>query len=396
MNTEKKRSSKQSEAGKKVSSRNYINYSFRKYPALKIAYKEAFRRFSELPGVCGLGIGRKFKEKKWRYAPESKTHGGLCIKIFLRKKCKPEELSKKNNIPKYLVILMPDGVTKTRVLLDIEEIGQPYLAYPAETLAHDWPTAGCINVGRIFSFGHKTVIDNDGSFKKGEAELGTVGCVIIKIEDGTQWATSAGHVFINMIDDNYDAPAGPRALGIYDRGWVKIPAESFRPESTRENNYITDAYLFKVPEEYVSRRVSWPTEFDGQFATNEDIDAAIHDEHTNGFIWVERIGANNEIQKIPIDLMADMQSLSINIKGVQMTYGFTWKYRFTEGFKTIGGDSGSSVFIYSKDRKKARLLGFHFLHDSAIGYAVSGKVFFYGLSLIPGQNFNFKGFENIG
>ena len=389
----KKRSLKQSDERNYYRPGRQINMWLRRYPDLKIAYQTASHRFAQLPGVCGLGIGRKFKEKERRYAPLSKSAGGLCIKVFVDKKRRPDNLSRRERIPKYLVICIP-GEGKIRVLLDVVEVGQPSLS---TTLKQNWPTAERIDVGRRFGFGRSTVSENTGTFKDGEkVMIGTVGSLLVMDNGRTHWATSAGHVFIDVSNGNYRSPDGDRALGFHGRQWFKIYSDSFLPTNIMKNSHITDAMLFKIPKEFVSEKTLWPRGFDGKIATSEDIHAAIRDTNTNGLLWVER---NDGAQCLDIDLMDGVDFFSPPILGgARMDYGFVWKYRYTGDVETVEGDSGSPVFINSSKGNGVRLLGFHFLHnlDLQHWYAVDAKSFFLRLSYIPGRNFNFKGFEDIG
>ncbi|MFO0795450.1 MAG: hypothetical protein U0586_15465 [Candidatus Brocadiaceae bacterium] len=387
----KKHSLEKSEERNNYRPGRQINSWLRRYPDLKIAYQTAFHRFIQLPGVCGLGIGRKFKEKEGCYAPLSNAAGGLCIKVFVRKKRNFDTLTRKERIPQYMVVRVP-GKGRVRVLLDVVEVGQPSLS---ATSTPNWPTADRIDVGRRFGFGRSTVSENRGTFRDGEKiMIGTVGSLLVMDSGRTHWATSAGHVFIDVSNGDYNSPDGDHALGFHEKQWFKISSDSFLPTNIMKNRHITDAMLFKIPGEFVSERILWPHGFNGKIATSEDIDAAIRDENTNGLLWVER---NGSAQCLDIDLMVPVDFFS-PLVGSGMNYGFVWQYRYMGDEETIEGDSGSPVFINSAKGNGVRLLGFHFMHNLDLhhGYAVDANSFFLRLSYIPGRDFIFKGFENIG
>jgi hypothetical protein len=58
--------------------------------------------------------------------------------------------------------------------------------------------------------------------------------------------------------------------------------------------------------------------------------------------------------------------------------------------ETVQGDSGAPVFIRSADQARHRALGFHFLHDQGIGFAVDASAFFAeALDALPGSGCEF-------
>jgi len=73
-------------APKRLSVMSQLQKWFRTYPALSIAYAEIRQRFHGSAGICGIGVGRKFSERTGQYGTAPDSTGGLCIKVFVKKK----------------------------------------------------------------------------------------------------------------------------------------------------------------------------------------------------------------------------------------------------------------------------------------------------------------------
>lgn len=116
----------------------------RRYPALRIACVEARRRFNDTEGVCGFGVGRKFCESTGQYGAAPESTGGLCIKVFVRRKKKT--VAWKDHIPAWIDVSTKGTARKTRVLLDVVSIGGKGRRLPVGILqqSRDWPEAGRI------------------------------------------------------------------------------------------------------------------------------------------------------------------------------------------------------------------------------------------------------------
>jgi hypothetical protein len=349
---------------------------FRKYPSLRLAYHEAKRRFGRLKEVYGIGIGRKFSERKGKYGPAPKKTGGFAVKIFVKEKRETHELQPSQRIPRSISVHPKGRSQKTRVLLDVVAAGTAKQEGALQQGSGGWPTAKSIMPGRRFSFGNDVASRTSGAFQNGEAELGTTGALIEK--NGDYWATSAGHVFVRTCAGRFNAPRGLRALGVDGNQWTAVPDTSFFPATISRRGMIRDAMLFLVPPAFVpSPRVTWPTDFRGELSTQEDIQAALMSEDSCGFIWVERSGSS---VRADIDLQAGVPffDTAVTCEGSQIafSYGFVWQMRFMTAMQTIGGDSGAPVFLNGADGS-LRLLGFHFLaaSDQGTAYAVDAKGF---------------------
>ena len=168
---------------------------FRTYPALRIAYAEARRRFVGVEGVCGMGVGRKFSESADRYGTAPESTGGLCLKVFV--KIKKKEVSGRERIPAWIDVRVQRTARTTRVLLDVVSVGGTQRGQTGSGLqkGRGWPQAGRITPGRLFAFGTKAVDEmGDRPFRADEVNLGTTGAVIRFVNDRC-YGISAGHVF---------------------------------------------------------------------------------------------------------------------------------------------------------------------------------------------------------
>lgn len=344
-----------------------------RYPVLSLAFDEARRRFGTLPGVCGFGIGRKFHESENCYSKNSSSNGGLCIMIFVDNKINSAELPRSHRIPSSITVQVPGKKVRCSVQLDVMAAGKPKLQ--AELHKHEWPTAGEMNVGRIFSFGYSLADEPNGVFERGEAELGTVGA-IIKRGQKTFLAVTAAHVFINTCGEDLSAPQGDRKVGVQEKKWLRSPDRSFKPTTLGDSTLLMDAMCMAIIKDILPKRISWPPLFDYQLATYDDIQAAIYANEVGGFVWVERPGM--PVEGLRLDLLAGLDEFRPWVcPDKRSEYGFVWPYRFLDEF-TIGGDSGAGVFVPAHNKAAVRLLGFHFLcdEDSGRGYAVDARLFF--------------------
>ena len=194
---------------------------FRKYPALRIAYMEAIRRFQDFPGVCSIGVGRKFKETAGEYGTAPESTGGYCIKVYVKRKRK--DVGKKERIPGWIDVAV-EGSRRTRVLLDVVSMGRKNSERPFTAkiqTGRGWPEAGKIAPGRLYAFGRKSASNTPSEFIVNDVNLGTTGAVI-HFHDDNLYGISAGHVFTDPCSSNPERPNGQRALGAKGRAWVEV------------------------------------------------------------------------------------------------------------------------------------------------------------------------------
>jgi hypothetical protein len=361
------------------------------HPGLSAAHAEAKRRFLKLPGVRGIGIGRKFIDKRGRYAKDTDRHGGFCVKIYVERKLTARHLPiASHRIPRFLVVKIGRGKRRVRVPLDIVQVGKPVLA---EAWLAKWPgPIGMMDVGRLFLFGRPNADMPTGTYpdQPGFAELGTLGAAIRMKPDGSVRGVSAGHVFADTcaLNTDYSAPGGKLTFGANVRDWVLSVDPPFKPQSMLSNRLITDAMLFPIPGALLRPDFTWPPLFDsGSLASANDTDGAILNKGIRGFVWVDRA------QAAPVKIHFDLRSCIDNFctnpcgQGEALNYVKLWKYSFATdaahsaiGYanQTAAGDSGSGVFVETDDGTGCRLLGFHFMHNTVeqFGLAIDAAAFF--------------------
>src|SRR5690606_24348482 len=347
---------------------------FREYPLLRRAFDEAKRRYADLEGVCGIGVGRKFSEKRHTYGPTPDATGGLCIQIAVREK---KAAKGRERLPKWMMIAPRKGAKRRRVLIDVVTVGTPGLGGALQEGGRSWPSARSILPGRLFAFGKHEASQVHQPFRSNEVRFGTAGAVIA-IGD-RHFAASAGHVFTVPCDDTFDAPAGTRAIGADGRRWVAIREADFSPRTIRPLGVVYDAVLFEVPSALRASSYAWPDRFLFDFAHAEDVQVATQSEVAEAFVWVEREG-HDRPRGLPVDLLATFTQLTIPVdcsgQSIDLAYGRVFKLRFIDDRRTIGGDSGAPVFVRAADGSGYRLLGFHFLCWNDSSYAFDARFFF--------------------
>lgn len=355
---------------------------------LEEAVAEARRRFAGIPGVCGIGVGRKFSESRGEYAKGDAALSELCVQIMVDVKRDSESLPRAHRLPKFILVPDPANGQRKRVNLDVLSVSRPVLQLSSHV--HTWPTAGVIEMGRIFVFGQQSADTASGRFDGGDAEIGTVGA-LLKRGGGVVLAVTAGHVFIDTCADDLSAPVDARRLGVQGKDWRRIPARSFKPSQLiNDDSLVEDAICLAIPSDMVSSDPQWPAGFDGMVAGVDDILAAIRSDGGRGFTWVERPGVANA--RLDIDLMTSIDDFSPIMCGSErISYTRVWKYRYS-GETTVAGDSGAGVFIRTSDNASIRLLGFHFMldRDNEHGYAVDARSFLVAaFGGLPGAGYDF-------
>jgi hypothetical protein len=354
---------------------------------LKKAYAEALRRFGNLPGVCGVGIGRRFLESEGRYHEKKSASNGYCIKVLVRHKQKPSKLKKREKIPCWIGV---GGRPRKRVEVDVVSVAGIKSRKPGRLgEARGKPTAGVVDVGRTFEFTRTTVVEQDltPGFIPPQPKLGTVGAIVWTKNRTTFHAVSASHVVLEFCAGNLNAPADGRAVNVSDSDWYFVPANAYRPRTVQVASCIRDALSFKIPVSVRPPSVQWPDGFTGELATPADIDRAILSDRASGFVWVERRGSQRS-RMIPVDLemMVDPATLPVDCAGVEQAMGFAqvWRMRFIpdpnkpeEDQTTLGGDSGAAVFLWAENNSDCRLLGFHIYEtpEQTHTYATDAKWF---------------------
>ena len=367
---------------------------FRKYPALRTAYREAIRRFQDFSGVCGIGVGRKFKEAEGEYGTAPDSTGGYCIKVFVERKQK--DVGKKERIPGWINVAVAGSRRRTRVLLDVVSMGRKNSEGPLTAkiqTGRGWPETGKIVPGRLYAFGRKSASNTPSEFIASDVNLGTTGA-LIHFQDDNLYGISAGHVFTDPCSSNPERPKGRRVLGAKGKTWQEVKGSDFYPVTIRSNEWIRDVMLFPIPPALRPSpdEISWPDGFIRELATQKDIDRAVISESATGFIWVDRKGQRPE--SIPVDLEAGIPLLKIPVtcfSGVtkRIVYVMAWPMRFLEGVSTtLGGDSGAPVFLWTDDNARCRLLGIHFLEiENHHAYAMDARSFFREVLLsMPNKN----------
>ena len=372
--------------GKRIEEKHHPVYRalLRRYPILRLAHAEAIERFLKLPGVCGIGIGRKFSETNNAYMKGNDATGGMAIKVYVTDKL--ESPKRRDRIPKWIIVEDPENGAGRRVGMDVVTVGEPQMSS-----GHGWPSAGAVTPGRIFAFGN--IPANGTTFST--AELGTPGAVV-RHSNGIVAAISAAHVFMPLCSGARQPPTDPRAIGVLDKYCRTLPAYSFFPADVRSNlgdDVVRDVMSFTIPDAIVPGTFSWPSNFKRELARDDDIERALLATTPTAFIWVERDG--NGPVMIPVDLESGAPRIQIDITcnstTVKMTYAMIWRMRFIDESKTtISGDSGSGVFIWDENNVDCRLLGFHFIEWDNASYAADARAFFRGaFGTLPGDGIEF-------
>jgi len=317
--------------------------------------------------------------------------GGLCIKVFVERKKK--KVTKRERIPSWIDVSVKGARMKTRVLLDVVSVAGKDRKRPVAVLqdGRGWPQAGKITPGRLFAFGKKSANEiGDRPFTSEEVSLGTTGAVI-RFEDDSHYGISAGHVFTDASSANPVRPKGARALGTKGPEWKRVQGSKFYPTTVKTERWIRDVMIFPFPQSFrpTAEETTWPDGFLRELATQADIERAVLAETATGFIWVDRKGHRPE--SIPVDLEAGIPLLTLPVDShgttKHLTYIMSWPLRFLSDESTVGGDSGSPVFLWSKDNSKCRLLGIHFLAYQRHSYAMDARSFFSEVLLAkPNQN----------
>jgi len=313
---------------------------------------------------------------------DARGGGGLCIKVFVKKK---KKIVGKDRIPAWIDVEVPGTSKRQRVLLDVVSIcgkSRKRTSVGLQDGARGWPQAGCISPGRMFAFGKRDTAQMNGRlFKENDVRLGTTGVAIEYKKSGRRYGISAGHVFTDVSAADPCRPEGVRALGVTGRKWESVQGSDFYPVTIRTAEWIRDLMLFPIPDVFCpsSSAITWPDGFLRELATQADIERAVLAETATGFIWVDRKGARPEA--IPVDLEAacPLLSLPVDCDGTTkwLTYGLAWPLRFlSEQSTTEGGDSGSPVFLWTEDNAKCRLLGMHVLEWQGHAYAMDARDFF--------------------
>lgn len=358
------------------STRRWLN----KYPVLKGALTRAQKRFGDLPGVLGLGIGRKYHESKKKYGAAPINTGGFCIKVLVERK--KATLPQKEKIPRSLRVTIPGEKASYQVLIDVVALarsGEKLGSHKKLQEGRGWPTAGVVTPGRLFAFGRGTTDEYGMGFTKSQqVRLGTTG-VVIKTRVGDYYAVSAGHVFAEPCQKDTDRPKGLRAVGVKDRSFIPVEGDEFFPSSIEDGGVISDVIGYRVPSSVLPEEFSWPDGFTRELATQDDIERAILEEgKRTAFVWVER-GEIDRPQAIPVDLELKLTGFKdyVNCESgsVDLEYGTSWGLLYTSKEKTMGGDSGAAVFVIAEDGFHCRLLGFHFLMSGGRSYAMDAKTF---------------------
>jgi hypothetical protein len=210
--------------------------------------------------------------------------------------------------------------------------------------------------------------------------IGTTGA-LIRFEDNSCYGISAGHVFTDAGSISARRPQGTRAMGVEDKKWQRVQGSRFYPITIRTAEWIRDQMLFPLPAAFrpAPDKITWPDGFLKELATQADIERAVRAETATGFIWVDRRGQRPEA--IPVDLEAGLPLFKVPVQCGNtvktLTYVMTWPLRFlTRTQRTLGGDSGAPVFLWTEDNSKCRLLGMHFLKLDNHAYAMDVRAFF--------------------
>ncbi len=351
-------------------------------------------------------MGVKFLEKSRRkqFGPDGR--GLRCVVVAVEQKKKSHLLRATHRLPPYLLVRVPGLKKRQRVLLDVHAVGRR--VRHQQMAGPPWPTAGKLRPGYRMSCGRQSPAAYYQPFADGEAELGTVGAVIRTLPDNRYYAITAAHVIIDVGDGKIDLRLTDHAIGAVGPDWVTVAADKFIPASNiLAGQYVYDTAALEVPQgfyndgtafSFLDPQPSWPNNFQGKFATSDDVDHAVLGQGMDGFVWVQRGGAYASL--LPINLIhvtthfdTEVETWSGGVKPIR--YGPLYNYDFTNGW-TEGGDSGAPVFIYAKDNPtEVRFLGFHFIANEKEQkwWAVCAENFLARNFGVLNRDFVFAGFD---
>lgn len=360
-------------------------------PVLALALARARRELLPLTGVCGVGIGRPYSERRRQYWPKSRAWLGLAIRVYVEKKRR--RVAPSARLPSVIEVFDPCSERTVEVPVDVVSaagIGARRSARPRLNAGREWPTAGTLQPGRLFAYGRDSAAQTPARLDYGRTSLGTLGAMV-RMQDQRLFAISAGHVFTRPCADEFRAPSGARAVGAHGATWDRTVPGAFYPATTRVGARVRDVMAFEPPSSLCGPIGAWPPGFLGELATYEDYKAAVLATSTNAFTWVERNGVG---VGVPADLEAALSDFQppLNCGGVAhyVPYTLTWPLRFTTASTTIGGDSGAGVFVRATDRPGSRLLAFHFMEWGDKSYAIDARTFFEAVfGGLPGSTFDF-------
>lgn len=373
---------------------------FSRYPALRQAFQSVCRRYANIQGLCGIGIGRRYREKTRSYAKPTRRDrdviGSMSIKLYVREKLPQSRVSPSEKIPRWIMVRDPLAGRMVRVPLDVMSVGVPRLSQDRNigTASTSATGAGFIAPGNQFHCGIDGAQAPSGPVDPQRFIPGTCGALIRRL-DGITFATSAAHVFLVTCSQEFLIPDKSRqVVGYGGSNWVALPDTSFLPQDIRlttDSISICDALLFVVPSLLVPGSNVWPPNFLKRFSTAAEIEAACQREDVTGFIWVQRGTIRDRIQ---IDLHSAIQSFTTSVRcgdrEVEFNFGFVWHLILKSG-ATQGGDSGAPVFLELSSSGGCSLLGFHFLHNERkqTAYAVDARSFLQGLVGSMGVHYSF-------
>ncbi|MDF0650267.1 MAG: hypothetical protein P0121_02215 [Nitrospira sp.] len=375
-----------------------LGRQFSRYPALRQAFQSVCRRYANIQGLCGVGIGRKYCEKIRSYVKPTRRDrdvmGSMSIKLYVRKKLPQSRVSPSEKIPRWIMVRDPLAGRTVRVSLDVMSVGVPRLSQDrtVETASSSATGAGFIAPGNQFRCGIDGAQAPSGPVDPQRFISGTCGALIRKL-DGITCATSAAHVFLVTCSQEFEIPdKSRRVVGYGGSNWVALPDTSFLPQDIRlTTDSICDALLFVVPSVLVPGSNAWPPNFLKRLSTAAEIEAARQREDKTGFIWVQRGTIRDRIQ---IDLHSAIQSFTTSVRcedrEVKFNFGFVWHLILKSG-ATQKGDSGAPVFLELSSTGGCSLLGFHFLHKKGeqTAYAVDARSFLQGLVGSMGVHYSF-------
>jgi hypothetical protein len=293
----------------------------------------------------------------------------------------------KERIPRWLHVKIPGRLRRMRVEIDVISLlgasGKP----GRFTQGRGWPTAGRLDIGRLFATHVLPPGTPMSTLPSLQAEVGTTGSLVRVKRSGAIYAVTASHVFLDLCAGDRDAPNDDRAIAVTRQDWAVVPNQSYYPLTVTIGDWIRDCLAFRAPNNFCPTTPSWPDGFTGELATQDDTDRALLSTTPTGFIWVERGASRPVMIPIDIDAFIDPAVLVIERNGQSFDLGFvqTWRSRFLPGADTptnqratMGGDSGAAVFVWAENNTNCRLLGFHFYEpdDQTMSYAVDARWFF--------------------
>ncbi|MEM7228854.1 MAG: hypothetical protein AAF432_08570 [Planctomycetota bacterium] len=355
-------------------------------PQLRAAFEQAVERFSDLPGVISIGIGRKFHDRTESYGSRPRATGGRCIVIWVEQKRPIDEIPREERIPSYIYVEVKGRKSKARVPTDVIA-GVPDDGEQAAKL----PSAGDVRPGRWFLCGKRPVSRPAGTYSTDASyRRGTPGAVFMM--GNTGYAVTSAHVVIKVSGGTVDMPTTPRGIGARRRTWLNSGDDAFFPSRIRQQGLVNDAVVIRLPDAHIPTITpTFPPSFDGTIATLEDIESAQAREN-GAFFWIER---DQTAVALPGKLLTGMTGVSRSFDWGTLRYDFVWITRYTED-ATKKGDSGSGVFIEAADEPGvSRLLGFHFFMtvlDGNVGpvsLSVDADSFLRSVVGEPGTDFEF-------